>query len=163
MRMLLSQTGKETFGGIDFAILFLVAILVGDRFSIQRPDFVGVGFDECGSHHRVIEMHLSSFITPLQTSWTVESLGMEVVGAIKSGDIKGRCLSSAAHRTLIVVSPTSASHLLKEDGQKSSNGGAVSGINNVAQLSLRGELPNPKNGFEVASSTSLFHGNLELQ
>src|SRR6266702_909304 len=54
MRVILAQLGDEAFGGIAFAIVFLRAVLLDNRFRHERNHYTIIRMDDCGAQHLVI-------------------------------------------------------------------------------------------------------------
>ena len=87
MWVILAQLGDEAFGGIAFAIIFLRAVLLDNRFGHERNHFTKIRMDDRGAQHLVIIGDRAVAVFLVQARVTVDGRGGEIPGAIEGHQI----------------------------------------------------------------------------
>jgi hypothetical protein len=96
VRVILAQLAKEAFGGIAFAIIFVRAILLDDRFRHQRNDFPHVWMDQRSAQHLMrigdtpVAVHLLLDMTHNESSWRKNTRAASITRRpLSAPDMKG--------------------------------------------------------------------------
>ena len=82
--MLAAEAPEPAAGGVAFAVVLGVAVLVDDRLGRQRDDFLEIGMDERGTQHLVGIGDAAAAMVLLQTRRTVD-LGGRIIGRSVEG------------------------------------------------------------------------------
>jgi hypothetical protein len=82
MWMILAKCGDEAFGSMAFALIFLRAVLLDNRFGHERNHFTKIRMDDRGCQHLVSigDRAVAVFVLPARV--TVDGRGGKIPGAI---------------------------------------------------------------------------------
>lgn len=84
MRVFLANLLQQAFGGVPFAVILIVAILLDDRFGRERDDLSLIRMYQDGSQHLMIIGDLAGlFVASLKTRVAMYLFGREVFRAIE--------------------------------------------------------------------------------
>ena len=81
--MILAQLGNKAFGSIAFAIIFVRAILLHNRFGHQRNHFPHGRMEDRRAQHLMIIRDRTVSVHLLQTRRTVNGFGGKITRAIE--------------------------------------------------------------------------------
>ena len=114
LRVFLTQTKQQAFGGMHLTILFVLAIAVAGFFHIEGEHSVQPHFDRRGRDHRVSKMHRSIGIGAVQTARTLEGGRVKIVTPIEYGAIVIALMRTAGHGTFKFLGLARSTHLFKQ-------------------------------------------------
>ena len=74
---------QPAFGGGDFAVLLVVAVLRGDELRAQRDGVLLAGGDDHRGDRAVVVGDLAALVFDASNSWAMDVLGGEIPGAVQ--------------------------------------------------------------------------------
>ena len=136
-RTFLAVRDQPALGGIEFAVLLLRAVLWTDERRGQRNDFVTTRLDQHGGEGRVGIRHLAVGVLPGRTVRAMDRRRGEVLRPIEGEQHR------AAHRA-VGIHDACLLQGAEQVGKERLDGGGIGGVEQGADLVVRGDVVGPE-------------------